>query len=341
MLSKITDRKKLILKAIVEEFVRTNEPVGSKDLVSTDRFGLGNVSSATIRNDMMEMELDGLIAKTHLSSGRVPTEEGYRIYVKEILKNNNDDIKFPMIDEIFDRNEISKVEAIKESMALVTNLTNYASIVMGTSSYLSRIKKLQFVKIDDHHGIILMVTDHGYVESKKILLPENIDAKDMEKVVNFLDDKLYNCQISEIENTIKESINEENIYSYMNYYDELVGALIKTFTEMAKDKYFMAGQSNILNQPEFRDIEKVQEIFRAIERQEIFRTVSKNETGITVRIGSDNTIKAMENCTMISVPYEISDDEFGVIAILGPTRMEYRKIIPLLEYISKNIKKVM
>lgn len=341
MLSKITDRKKLILKAIVEEFVRTNEPVGSKDLVSTDRFGLGNVSSATIRNDMMEMELEGLIAKTHLSSGRVPTEEGYRIYVKEIMENKNDDFKFPMIDEIFDRSEISKVEAIKESMALVTNLTNYASIVMGTSSYLSRIKKLQFVKIDDHHGIILMVTDHGYVESKKIIIPDNIDSKDMEKVVNLLDETLYNCQISDIEKTIKERINEENIYSYMNYYDELVGALIKTFTEMAKDKYFMAGQSNILNQPEFRDIDKVQEIFRAIERQEIFRTVSKNETGITVRIGSDNTIKAMENCTMISVPYEISEDEFGVIAILGPTRMEYQKIIPLLEYISKNIKKVM
>ena len=124
-------------------------------------------------------------------------------------------------------------------------------------------------------------------------------------------------------------------------YDELIGALVKTFTEMAKDKYFLAGQSNILNQPEFQDVNKVQEMLQAIERREIFKTVNASDNGITIRIGSDNTIKAMENCTMISVPYEISDDDFGVIAILGPTRMEYQKVIPLLEYIAKNIKKVM
>ena len=339
----ISNRKKLILKAIVEEFVRTNEPVGSKDLVTTPKFGLSHVSSATIRNDMMELEKEGLITKTHLSSGRVPSEEGYRVYVKEILseKDHKKEAKFPMIDEIFDRAEISREEAIKESMALVTKLTNYASIVMGTSGYLSKIKKLQFVKLSDSHGVILMVTDHVYVESKKIVIPDNIEIRDMEKVVSLLDDTLHNCPINDIERVIKEKFESGNIYSYMNYYDELVGALIKTFTEMAKDKYFLAGQSNILNQPEFQDVNKVQEMLRAIERREIFKTVNANETGITIRIGSDNTIKAMENCTMISVPYEISDDDFGVIAILGPTRMEYQKVIPLLEYIAKNIKKVM
>ncbi len=339
----ISSRKKLILKAIVEEFVRTNEPVGSKDLVTTERFGLNNVSSATIRNDMMELEKEGLITKTHLSSGRVPSEEGYRVYVKEILndRDNHKKAKFPMIDEIFERAEISREEAIKESMALVTNLTNYASIVMGTSGYLSKIKKLQFVKLSESHGVILMVTDHGYVESKKIVIPDNIEMRDMEKVVALLDETLHNCPIHDIERVIRERLNEENIHSYMNYYDELIGALVKTFTEMAKDKYFLAGQSNILNQPEFQDVNKVQEMLQAIERREIFKTVNASDNGITIRIGSDNTIKAMENCTMISVPYEISDDDFGVIAILGPTRMEYQKVIPLLEYIAKNIKKVM
>ena len=339
----ISERKKLILKAIIEEYVRTNEPVGSKFLAASEKFGL-NVSSATIRNEMMELEEEGLITKTHLSSGRVPSEEGYRIYVSEILAsrdNHHEDISFPMIDEIFEREEISREEAIKESMAVVTNLTNYASIVMGTNGYLSRIKKLQFVNLDDVHGVILMVTDHGYVESKKIMIPDNIDIKDMEKVVKLLDEVLYDTHVSDIENVIKEKLNKNDIYSYITYYDSIIGALIKTFTEMAKDKYFMSGQSNILNQPEFQDVNKVQEMLKSIEKQEILKTVSANETGVTVRIGKDNTIKAMENCTMISVPYEISDGEFGAIAILGPTRMEYQKVIPLLEYIAKNIKKVM
>ena len=111
----ISNRKKLILKAIIEEFVRTNEPVGSKDLVSTSKFGLDHVSSATIRNDMMELEEEGLISKTHLSSGRVPTEEGYRVYVRDILNNEDKSkkVRFPMIDEIFDRAEISREEAME------------------------------------------------------------------------------------------------------------------------------------------------------------------------------------------------------------------------------------
>lgn len=336
----ISQRKKMILKAIVEEYVKTTEPVGSKVLASRPEFHL-NVSSATIRNDMMELEEEGLIVKTHLSSGRVPSEEGYRVYVQEILKDrDNKDDTFPMIDEIFEREAISREEAIKESMSLVTNLTNYASIVMGSAGYNARIKKLQFVTLSSRYGVILMVTDKGYVESKRIIIPENINTKDMERVVNLLNSILLDCPISEIEKVLRENLNDDSIRTYIEYYDELVGALVQTFTEMAKDKYFLSGQSHILNQPEFQDVNRVKALLQAIEKQEILKTVSANQNGITVKIGTDNVINAMKDCTMISVPYEISDGEYGAIAIVGPTRMEYQKIIPLLEYIAKNIKKV-
>lgn len=338
----ISQRKKMILKAIVEEYVKTNEPVGSKVLASRPEFCL-NVSSATIRNDMMELEEDGLIMKEHLSSGRIPSEEGYRVYVQEILKNRHQEEEetFPMIDEIFEREAISREEAIKESVSLITDLTNYASIVMGATGYHARIKKLQFISLSEHHGVILMVTDKGYVESKKIIIPENVGARNMEKIVSVLNDILVDCPISEIESVLRESLNQYTIRDYFNYYDKLVGALIQTITDMAKDKYFLSGQSKILNQPEFQDISKARSLLQAIEEQDILKSISANENGITVKIGNDNVVKAMKDCTVITVPYEIADGEYGAIAIVGPTRMEYNKIIPLLEYIAKNIKKVM
>ena len=181
----ISKRQRMVLKAIVEEYVKTAEPVGSKILTLRPEFKL-NVSPATIRNDMAFLEELGLILKTHSSSGRIPSEEGYRLYVREILsEHEGKEMSFPMIDEILERDLISREQAIKESMALVTELTNYASIVMGSASYNARIKKLQFVSLSGRYAVILMITDRGYVESKKIIVPEDISIRDIEKVMNF------------------------------------------------------------------------------------------------------------------------------------------------------------
>lgn len=338
----LSNRQLIILKAIVEEYVATAEPVGSKYLVS--KFGL-NFSSATIRNDMAILEELGLLQKTHTSSGRIPSEEGYRVYVSEMLKDREDlsnveNENFPLIDQILDRSA-SRERAIRESMALVTDLTNYASIVMGPSGYNARIKKLQFISLSGRYAVILMVTDKGNVESKKILIPESIDVTEMEKVVNLLNEILYNCPISRIEDAIRESFKDNDIRDVLKYYDELVAVFVKTFTSMAKEEFYLNGQSKILSQPEFQNINKVQDLFDAIEKHELMKAVSVNNQGITVRIGQDNKITAMKDCSVITIPYDAGDGEYGAIALFGPTRMEYQKVIPLLQYIASNIKKVL
>lgn len=337
----LTDRQLLILKAIVEEYVETAEPVGSKYLMN--KFDI-NYSSATIRNEMATLEELGLLQKTHTSSGRIPSEEGYRVYVKEMLKDreyleNDKNDSFPLIDEILDHSA-SRERAIRESMALVTDLTNYASIVMGPSGYNARIKKLQFISLSGRYAVILMVTDKGNVESKKILIPDSVEASEMEKVVNLLNDILYNCPVSKIEEAIKESFKDNDIREILRYYDELVGAFIKAFTSMAKDQFYLNGQSKILSQPEFQNINKVQDLFNAIEKQELVKALNIDNQGITVRIGQDNKLTAMKDCTVITIPYDAGDGDYGAIALFGPTRMEYQKVIPLLQYIASNIKKV-
>ena len=334
----ISERQKLVLKTIVEEYVSTNEPVGSRTLSRLEWF---NASPATLRNDMADLEDLGYLVKTHSSSGRIPSEKGYRFYVEEMMKKEQEsNLEFPMIDDIFRRQDISREEAINQSMDLVSNLTNYTSIVLGQSAYNSRIRKLEFLALQDHFAIILMITDLGHVESKKILIPDGLSVKEIERVIAVLDEILHNCLVCDIETKLKEEITNEDVRDFILYREDLVNAFASAFADMAKDKYHVQGQSKMLLQPEFQDVEKLKEIYEAIEQREILKVVKYDETGITVRIGQENEIKALQDCTVITVPYESSSGERGAISVFGPTRMEYNKIIPLLEYIAKNIKNI-
>ena len=248
---------------------------------------------------------------------------------------------FPMIDEIFNRSDLSKEQAINESMNLVSQLTNYASLVLGSSASSQRIKKLQFVGLQERFALILMITDAGHVESKKIIVPEELSFSEIDKVVKILDEILKDSIVSEIQNTLEEKLNNDEILDFMTYREDLVKAIVQAFQEMATDKYHISGQANILSQPEFQDIEKVKDLFYAIEQKEILKVIKYDESGISVRIGDENEIRALRDCTVITVPYSTHSGEKGAISIFGPTRMEYSKIIPLLEYISKNINKIL
>lgn len=334
----LSSRQKLVLMAIIEEYVRTTEPVGSKALTQRDELAF---SSATLRNDMAELEEMGYLEKVHTSSGRVPSEAGYKIYVEEILKSKHQyPDNFPLIDEIFEREAIGKDEAIKESMMIVSELTNYASLVLGSSALDSKIRKLQFVALNDRHAIILMVTDKGHVESKRIIVPDSVSIHEIEKVVTVLNDILHDCPITEIDSKIKKGITNEDVLEFVKYHEDIINAFILAFSEMATDKYFMAGQSRMFTQPEFHDVEKVRELLDVIERKEILKVLAIGDNEISVRIGHENEIKAMQDCTVITIPYFSATGEKGAIAVFGPKRMEYQKVIPLLEYIARNMKKI-
>lgn len=337
----ISERQKKILKIIVEEYVKTVEPVGSKTLSFQKNL---DYSSATIRNDMAFLEEQGYLLKTHTSSGRVPSEKGYKMYVQMMLeeeKNRKNKDKFPMIDEIFRKNMLSQEQAIRESMALVSELTNYAAIALGSSAYNARIRKIQLVGLEDNLAVIILVTNQGYVESKKIIIPEMVDTKDVHKVIAILNEILYDCPISDIDVILQEKLQNSDILSdRIAYYDQLIGVFVRAIGTMVEDKYYLSGQSNIMRQPEFRDIDKLHGIMKAMEEKEILKLINLGNDNITVRIGTENQISAMKDCTVISVPYVDKDGTRGALAVVGPKRMEYSKVIPLLEYIAKNMHKL-
>jgi len=334
MLSK---RQELILKLTVEEYVKTADPVGSRTLSE-----LLEVSSATIRNEMANLEELGYLEKTHTSSGRIPSDFGYHYYIETILsdKDNFTD-SFTVIDELFSNKDIKRDEAIKQAMNLLSQMTNYTTIALGRSAYGSKIKKIELLPLYENVALLIIVTNLGHVESKNIKIPFNTDIDDMKRVIEIFNDILFDCPISKVSEKLHYEIDKQKIKDMLIYNKSIIDAFLDAFTKFTQSDYYLAGQSKMLNQPDFKDISRVRELLSFFEMNDIFKLVENTtNTGLSVTIGKENSVNAMRDCTVISVPYQLSGTEKGTIAIVGPTRMEYQKVIPLIKYLAAHMTKL-
>ena len=333
----LTNRQKLILKAIVEEYVNTANPVASFDLMAKPYL---NFSSATLRAEMAILEQLGLIEKPHTSSGRVPTSMGYKYYVDNLVTRDSEVAsQFPLIDQIFQQHDMMKEEAIKEAMNLLSKLTNYTSMALGADYRSELVKKMDFIPVSEKEAVILIVTNQGHVSNQMIKIPEGLNSEELKKVVKILDEVLRNKPLADVERILNDEFARFQVKDLMDYNDQLLNTFVNAFSKFYKDNYYLSGMSNVFGQPEFNDVNKLKKFMEAFEEGEVMRLVG-NTNGLTVRIGSENKILAMDDCTIISVPYRIDDEKIGTIAVIGPTRMEYKKVIPLVEYIAGNMTKL-
>ncbi|MGL4374541.1 MAG: HrcA family transcriptional regulator, partial [Turicibacter sp.] len=242
-----------------------------------------------------------------------------------------------MFKQLVNQKEFERERAIKEAVQLLSSITNYTSILLGPTRDFNRVQKIQLVPISAKQAVFVLITDQGHVESRTITIPSNIDIKQMEQIMKLLDELLVGEYISEIEGKLTESFEDE-LHDFATYKEEIMFTVLQLLSQSAnQNQYILSGKSNLLRQPEFNNLDTAYSLFNMIEADEIVKIIEHDENShhLTVKIGQENEIKAMENCTLISVPYQINDQEYGKIAVLGPTRMEYQKIIPLLEYVAK------
>ena len=335
--NRLSNRQKLVLKAIIEEYVSSGEPVGSK--VLTEKPYL-DFSSATLRNDMAYLEEIGLLEKTHTSSGRVPSELGYRYYVEHLVTRDYDVVnQFPLIDKIFNDQSLNKGEMIKKAIDLLRSLTNYMTVASENRFDNTRIAKLDLVQISEYEALLLIVTNQAKVETKQIRIPQ-MGFKEFKKVIDAFDKALKNSLVREVKYILKSEGVNEIISQYIDYQEEILTTFEKAFNEFNQTNTYRSGIDTIFEIPEFRDVDRIRDIMQAVNDQKINSILTAPTTGLSVRIGQENTIRTMTNCTVISVPYQIGDEDAGTIAVIGPTRMEYRRVIPLLEYIANNMSKL-
>jgi len=332
----LKERQKEVLKLIVEMFVKTAEPVGSRALSKQLPY-----SPATIRNEMADLEEDGFLEKTHSSSGRVPSEKGYHYYVDTLMQDGTStDIDMTLIDDLFDK-DMARDETIERAIHLLSQLTSYTSIALGPTAKNSRVKKIELVPLYGELSVLLIVTNLGHVESKNISLPKGTDMEELSGIIRILNDILYDVPIAQVSQKLQYDLNHEKIRQLMAYNKKIIDAFLDAFTQFTQSKFYLSGQSNMLYQPEFKDLDRVRELMNFFEKNDILKLVEHDDSnGLSVRIGKENQISAMKDCSVVMVPYEVDHGDKGTIAVVGPTRMDYRKVIPLLQYLAQHLSKL-
>jgi heat-inducible transcriptional repressor len=335
----LTDRQLLILQVIVDDFIRSAQPVGSRSLSKKEDISF---SSATIRNEMADLEELGYIEKTHTSSGRVPSEKGYRYYVDHLLSPqalNQQDVS--IIQSIFAEKIYEFEKIIQRSAKILSELTNYTSIVLGPAASINKLKRIQIIPLNKETAVAIFVTDTGHVENRTFSLPASIDVSDLEKTVNILNDRLAGVPLEDLNDKIYKEV-AMLLRQHIHNYDLMLHTVADSLKMPVTEKLFFGGKTNMLSQPEFHDISKIRTLLTMIDQEEwIYNLIRKDSAGIHVKIGTENNISAMDNCSLITATYSVGVEKLGTIAILGPTRMEYSRVIGLLQLLSNDLTAVL
>jgi len=328
----LNNRQNELLKIIVEDYIKTAKPVGSKAICD-----ILNCSSATIRNEMAALEEYGLLEKTHISSGRIPSEKGYRYYVDNIMKpkelTGEDMLK---LQTIFKNSSLMLADFIEKSVEIVSEMTNLTAVVLGKSSKENCVSKVEVVPINEHNLIAIVVTDKGHVEHRNLTIQEDVSMNDIKQTVDLINKMIVGIQLDEVSSVLEYEI-KPIIANYVKQHEVLYNAFYNAFNDFTKDaSVVMTGRKNILMQPEFNTPEKIRDIIGKFEDKQIINKITEEDEGINIYIGSETEFD--DDVTIIKTKYNLNGEE-GTIALIGPKRMEYDRVVTLLDYIMNSIDK--
>ncbi|WP_339250650.1 heat-inducible transcriptional repressor HrcA [Sporosarcina sp. FSL W8-0480] len=331
----LTNRQLLILQLTVNDFIESAQPVGSRQLSKKPE---APYSPATIRNEMADLEELGYLEKTHTSSGRVPSEKGYRFYVDHLLTPEKLTVEDSIqLRSIFQDSVLEKEELIRNSAKIISELTNYTSILLGPDTLMHSVKKFSIVPLDETKAVAIIVTDNGHVENRIFDVPKGMVASDIEKMVNILNERLVGTPLSLLQNKLAREAKMV-FEQHVHHAGDLFASFQRAMTIKPEERLYFGGKMNMMKQPEFNDLQKMKMFFELMENgTTAFNFFRDDKKGIHVRIGSENELDAMEDCSVITANYSAGNNLSGSIAIIGPKRMDYGKVITMLDILSGNL----
>jgi len=339
-------RKKQILQAVIRDYVDTAEPVGSRTIAK--KYDLG-VSPATIRNEMSDLEELGYIKQPHTSAGRIPSNKGYRYYVDCLMDPQADTITAEEQSRIADafKHQAANIDTLlNESCKLLSQLTNYTAMVIKPKQIIGNLERINLVKVDSEHAVVVMTDSLGKITHKIISIPANITDDELMEMERLLQQKLTGISLAQASNALMKEVamqvlwHQQMLKQSMNLLQDLVAG-----DGQNAGNVFVNGALNLLNQPEFRDVDKVRELLSALEVDDIVRQLIGRQTSplggglgrTSVFIGDEIAADGMDSCSVVTTPYYINGQEAGTIGVLGPTRMPYSKVISLVESIGQQV----
>lgn len=331
----LTQRQRIIFKKVVEQFTYCAEPVGSKALMQLLDFP---ISSATIRNEMAVLEKAGLLEKTHTSSGRVPSRFGYRYYVENLTETSLEDPIKHSLQALFSQRHYSLDEVVEKSCSILSEMTNLTSIVLGPDSRHQVLVHVQLVPIDAKSAVALIITDTGHTETKVFHFDEDVSMEDLRSCTELMNDQLTGTPIDHVIDRLKEI--EPLMAAKLVRHEVLFEAFAQTFMRFASEKVAVAGRCHMLYQPEFSDVNKLQRLMKILEDSDLFKQWTEQENNIAIPVGERNELIQIGDCSVISAKFHYSDSEEGQLMVIGPNRMQYSKVIALMDYMSSVIEGV-
>ena len=328
-------RKFRILKAIIDDYILTAIPVGSRTISKKYEMGL---SSATIRNEMSDLEDLGYLDQPHVSAGRIPSAKAYRLYVDQLLQNGSIRTGDAADVRAYFTNRAQQMEdVISRAAQALSGLTHYTSLVMSPKGAELRIRTLQLVPVSSQSALLVIVTDGGIMRDSVIRVGSEMDSDALYAVSRTLTERLSGHTLSEALALIKET--ERDMQAERQVLSGVAEFLDAVDSEGGKAKLTLGGASNILNFPEYSDVEKARCFLSVLETKDKLLKLMENhgEMAFTVRIGPETGIPELEDCSLVTATYRLSDNTHGTIGVIGPTRMQYGRVLSVLSAMGKQL----
>ncbi len=338
MLKALDDRKKRILQAVVQDYITSAEPVGSRTLAR--KYDLG-VSAATIRNEMADLEMLGYLEHIHTSSGRVPSSKGYRLYVDTLLPVQ------PMTEQEKDtinkwyQSKVQQVDQVfQETAKIISRMTRNVSLVLAPQISTAAFRCMQFLPLDDHRVIAVLMTDAGFVENRIMEMPPGATFEDFQRMAKVINETLAGHTLGAIQGGSLKKIEKE--IGDSGLYESALHLIDKALDSQKRERLYLGGTTEMLEQPEFHNVDKVKELLVMLEKDQLMKDILKAHLGdgLTVSIGQENEYTGIKDCSIITATYHLDGELLGSMAVLGPTRMEYGRTMSLLNYMNQNLTEV-
>ncbi|MEX2104431.1 MAG: heat-inducible transcriptional repressor HrcA [Bacilli bacterium] len=332
----LTERQKLILRAIIDDYIRYAEPLGSRTISKREDV---TYSPATIRNEMSDLEQLGYLEQPHTSAGRIPSQKGYRFYVDHLLNpftisaQDSLQIRDKMTERMNEREQV-----IQQTASILSSLTNYTAIVLGPEVFESTLKHVQIIPLSDQSAVAIFVTNTGHVENRNISIPPDVSVHEIEQMVHILNAKLVGVPLYQMRHRIYSEVADE-LRRHVDHYEKTMVMLEQLKgSNKREDRVYFGGTTNMLSQPEFRDVDKVKGILDLFEHQDVMiQLIGSHNEGLSVKIGQENDVQAIQNCSVITASYSVDGKPVGTIGLLGPTRMEYQRVMSILDFLSRDL----
>lgn len=331
----IDDRKIKILEAIINDYIKTGEPVGSRTIAKNHDLGVG---SATIRNEMSDLEEMGYLEQPHTSAGRIPSSKGYRLYVDSMMDkpilSKEEDLKIKEYVLNSAMLEVNKI--VKNASELLSELTHLTCVVKTPSMSMSTLKSIQIVRMDDQNLLAVIVTDGGLIKNQIIRVNEAPSVEVLSGINKILNQRLVHLSIEEINLEVINNLKLD-LHGYDEVFNAMLPALYQCLKEDDTSRVFMEGTTNIFNYPEYNDIEKAKQILSLLHNKDCVVELIEPESDITIKIGDENYIPEAKDCSVISAEYSLGDSAKGTIGLIGPRRINYSKVIAIMAQVMKEL----